>query len=364
MKQFTPYPPYFLWWQINMLRRFFAWGYRMLTPPGLYALERAQAFWPAKAIGTAVDLKIADYLREGPKSVDYLANCTNTRPDDLYRLMRSLAGEKIFREYPGRIFGNTAVSHHLVTDSDTMKYMIEHQQNPTNWQIAGELTNTLLTGQNAMNRLFGMSMFEHLEQTPEKNKLYNEAMTNTAEHISRAVMSAYSFGRCHTIADIGGGHGHLLINILRFHPAAKGILFDQPHVAGQARFEGIDPDLAARIKVTEGSFFENIPVTADLYLLKSILHAFDDKACIALLKNLASAMLPGAKALIIEPVLPSANRPSFGKIFDLQLLACSDSSRERTRKEFESLFEQAGLHLHRHIRTVAPLDILEIGKVG
>lgn len=359
-QRFTPYPPYFLWWQINNLRKFFNWGYRMLTPPGLFALEKAQSFWVSKAIGTAVDLKIADFLAREPKTIDQLARLTLSRPEDLYRLMRSLAGEKIFRELPGKVFANNAVSKHLISDSHTMKYMVEHQLNPTNWLVAGELTNTLQTGKNAMSRLFGMSFFEHLSLTPEKNALYNAAMTNTAEHISRAVLSAYRFNNRCKVADIGGGHGHLLLNIVKVYPQAEGILFDQPHVAGQASFSHENPDIVSRIKIVTGDFFDEIPVQADIYLLKSILHAFADEPAVQILKNLAAAMPSNARALIIEPVLPKANRPSFGKIFDIQLLACSDSGRERTRNEYRELFDQAGLQLKRHIRTVAPLDILEV----
>jgi hypothetical protein len=357
------YPPAKLVKWIEKLRFFLFRIYKKMIPPNIAVLETVQSFWIAKAIGVAAELNIADILKSGPKSISELSAETHTHEDSLYRLMRTLASQGIFKELKNKTFQLTPMANALSEGDNSMKYMIMHQTGPSNWRICGELLESVKTGDSSVRKVLGMEIFENLQLDHAKNELYNKAMTNASEIASAAVVSAYNFSGFRTIADIGGGHGLLLAVILYKHRHLKGIVFDLPHVAGGAGATFAKYDVADRAGIQSGDCFDKVPEGFDAYILKSFIHVWDDEKSISILKNIHKVMSDKGTLLLIEPVLVNDNYPSFGKIFDLQMLVACTGGRERTREEFGLLFTKAGFALNRVIPTVGPFSILEGSKL-
>jgi hypothetical protein len=335
---------------------------RKMGPKSMAIFELSQGIWIARAIGVAVELELADKLSDGPKTAAELAGLTETNPENLYRLLRALASYGIFREKSNKTFFMTPLANGMKSGKGSMKNMIIHQHNTVNWQMVGEMNYCIKTGKDVAVKILGMDIFEHLKRNPDKNRLYNLAMTETSEIASATVLSAYNFSRQKRLVDIGGGHGYLLSIILYRYPKLEGILFDLPHVVEGAKETIEKLGVENRVSIVPGDFFKAVPEGADTYILKCIIHAFDDEKCIALLKNIHLAMTDAGKLLMVEVVIPEDNSPSFGKIFDLQMLIGAPGGKERTRKEFEDILSRAGFKLKRVVPTVSHFSIIEAVK--
>jgi len=321
--------------------------------------EKSQGFWLAKALGVACELNLAEIIGDGEMEVKDIARQAGADHQALYRLMRALAGECVFKETKPGFFKNTKLSYALREAPGNPKYMILHQLNDTNWTLVNELTNSVRTGKNSAHKIFGTDAFTHLEKSPEKNELYNKAMTATIGLLNNAVVSAYSFKGIDTLADIGGGEGTFLFKLLERNSDLKGILFDLPHVVETAGKLAEEYGVKDRVDIIPGNFFDtDIPV-ADAYLLKNILHIFDDETCVQLLKKIGRVIPEDGKILILETVIQPDNKPHFGKMFDLEMLLGTENGKERTKKEYEKLFEQAGFKISRIVKTVSPFSIIE-----
>jgi ubiquinone/menaquinone biosynthesis C-methylase UbiE len=324
--------------------------------------EKAQGHWVSMAIYTACYLGLADHLGSKTKSIRDLATLTGSDEDNLYRLMRALSGEGIFREHPGKRFSNTRLSHVMMEGMDTSKYLLLHQFNPDSKVYLRNLPEVIRAPRETREVLHGKVLFNLMRDDPEKNEIYNKSMDQGSEMIALAVLSAYDFDSIDTLIDIGGGRGVLLSRILEVWPGMKGVLFDLPHVSAPAEANFLNNGTRKRIEIISGDFFEDLPVRGDAYFLKNILHAFGDQDCINLLKKIAEVMAPEGKIIILETLLKPDNKPAFGKLFDLLMMAGTQGGKERTREEFESLFEASGLRISRIIRTVAPFSIIETVK--
>jgi O-methyltransferase domain len=176
-----------------------------------------------------------------------------------------------------------------------------------------------------------------------------------------AVARAYDFRGLRTLVDVGGAHGHLLATILGRHRHLRGILFDQPQVVEAAARSSYFTarDLAARCEVQGGSFFDGVPVGADAYMMKYIIHDWDDERCLRILRNCREAMAPGGRVLLVEHVVEPGNRPDFGKLLDINMLVVAPGGKERTRREFGTLLAGAGLRLRRIVPTASRVKVLE-----
>ncbi len=359
-KNDTPkFPPMWVFNLLSGFRRFLYNLYFRLIPPNVAVFEKAQRFWIAKAIGVACELNIADIIDSGHKSIDEIAEKCDADPDSLYRLMRALASDGIFKETDKKAFINTPQSNALKEGKGSMKYMIEHQLGETNLAMLPELTNSIKTGESVAHKLFGTDIFEHLKNHPDKNELYNKAMSNTSDIFSEVFVAYYDFSGIKKLIDVGGGEGYLISRILTDYPDMQGVVFDQSHVVktGSKIFEKFG--VRDRAEAVAGSIFEEIPSGGDGYIMKNILHIFDDKTCIRILKNIKSSMPANGMVLIAETVISEDNKPEFGKLFDLQMLIGTEGGKERTRKEFENILNEAGFKLNRIIDTVSPFSIVE-----
>ncbi len=356
-------PPVWVYSITSSLRIFFKKLYYKFVPANMAVFEKTQGVWIARAIGVACELNLAEIIGTEKTSVDEIAKQSNTNPSALYRLMRALAGEGIFKETNPKVFINNNFSNALIEGEGNLKNMILHQTSSSNGKLINELKYSVVSGTNSAQKLFGTDIFTHLQNNPEKNELYNKAMSETSLLSSASIVSAYSFKGINILADIGGGEGMLLCSILQKNQAVKGILFDLPHVVATANEMIKSFKLDDRISVIPGSFFNTKLPEADAYLMKNILHAFEDEVCIQLLESIGKSMIGKGKVLLVETVINNDNKAAFGKMLDLQMLIGTENGKERTEAEFKTIFKAAGFRLSRVEKTVSPFCVIEGIKI-
>jgi SAM-dependent methyltransferase len=333
--------------------------YYALVPANVAVYEMSQQFWLSKMIGVACELNLAEIVGDNNLDIADIARQAGADTASLYRLMRALSSEGIFKESQGRTFSNTARSNALIGGPGSMKYMIEHQLHHDNWSVVGEMKYSVQTGKSAVRKLFGKSAFEQIASDVERNRLYNLAMNNTSNLIAESAMAVYDFSNIGCLADIGGGTGRLLASILSRFPQMKGVLLDWEHVVAGAPEVMKSFGVENRVEIIKADFFEKIPEGCDAYILKNILHIFDDEHSIRLLKKIKERAKPDARILILEMLLGEANKQAYGKIFDMQMLLGPEGARERTAEEYKKLFEKAGWKSMRVLEMVSPFAIME-----
>jgi len=354
-------PPVWLYTLLTTFRNFLKRLYFKMVPPGVAVFEKATSIWMSKALEVACELNLADMIGDGEMSIDELARQSDSDPVALYRMMRLMAGECVFKETGDRVFANTPMSKALMEGNDSMKHMVMQHLSEVNFNLINGMEKSVRTGKNAAVDELGMDVFTFLKTHPEKNELYNKAMSDTSRILGTALLSAYHFKNIKTLVDLGGGEGTLLFQILRRYCNMKGIVFDFPHVVDAARETARRFGVENRIQVESGNFFERIP-SGDAYLLKNVLHIFDDQTSLKLLKNIYKSMPVKGKVLIVEAVIKSDNKPALGKILDLQMLIGTETGRERTEQEYKALVEAAGFKFIKAIHTVSPFGIIEAIK--
>jgi hypothetical protein len=227
------------------------------------------------------------------------------------------------------------------------------------WDAWEELLYGVETGGIPFRKAHGVLPFEYLEKHPEDLKVFGEAMTSLSATENPAVAAAYKFSGFATLVDIGGGHGSLLATILKANPKLKGVLFDQPSVIARAQKDQhvTANGMAERCRLESGSFFEAVPTGGDAYIMKYILHDWNDEQCVKILKNCRAAMNEKGRVLVVDTVIPPGNDPGWGKLLDIQMLVIG--GRERTKKEFAAMFARARLKMTRVVPTQCPLSIVE-----
>jgi len=305
--------------------------------------ELVNGYRASQAIHVAVVLCIPDELSAGPRSADELAAATGAHADSLYRLLRALASIEVLHEEDGRRFALTELGNGLRSDvPESIAGWAAFMGRPVFWQTWGDLLHSIRTGENAFRHIHGQSVWEFRATRPEESVVFDRAMSSMTRVATEAVLAAYDFGRFGTVVDVGGGNGTLLSALLARYPEMHGVLFDQPHVVANAG-EVLGAN-AARCEVVSGDFFESVPEGGDAYVLKWIIHDWEDPESIAILRNCRTAMRPDAALLMIERDIGPPNEAAEAKFSDLNMLV-NPGGRERTFGEYEQLCAQAGLEL-------------------
>lgn len=330
-------------------------------PSGVSPAMKVMSFiWPgamaAQAIYIAAKLEIADLVASGPKRAEELARSTKTHGPTLYRLLRSLTSLGLFSEDRALGFRNTELSETLRADHpESIRAWAMMFGAPFVWKPMGELYQAIATGQPAFDRVYGDRFFQYLAGHPDDAAAFDAAMTAGTSSAVPAVLAAYDFSRFTRIVDVGGGHGALLEGILTANPKLRGVLYDLPQVVA-----GIDAvrsgDVANRCQVLAGDFFEAVPEGADAYVLKGIIHDWNDEDALKILKNCHRSIRPDGTLLLLETVLTPSSEAMRGLMDMLMLMLVG--GRERTEPDFRALLQQAGFSLSRVIHTTGP-DIIE-----
>jgi ubiquinone/menaquinone biosynthesis C-methylase UbiE len=315
-------------------------------------------YWVSQAIYAAAKFAIADHLKHGPKPVDELAKITATHPDALYRLLRALASVGIFSEGEARHFSLTPLAELLQSEAPGSKRALALMSGDEQFRTWAEIDYSIQTGKIAFDKVFGKPIFDYLGEHPDKARIFDAAMVGIHGRESDAVLDACDFSGIRRIVDIGGGNGSQLTGILKKNTAMKGILFDLPHVVERAKERIASAGLAERCELVAGNFFEAVPTGADAYIMRHIIHDWDDERALTILRNCHRAMAADGKLLVVESVIPPGNEPFGGKLLDLVMLLIP-GGKERTADEYCTLFAQAGFQLTRIIPTRTEVSIVE-----
>jgi hypothetical protein len=313
----------------------------------LRELQRlASGYRVSQAIYVAARLGIPDLVTDGARGSDDLAQAAGAHAPSLDRLLRFLAGVGLFDEVaPGR-FALTPLGAGLRAGVPgslrpmTLMLLDEHY-----WRPWGHLLRSVQTGETAFDHVHGMGTFDYLGQHAEAAETFNEAMTSNTARFGDAITRAYDFSAVERLVDVGGGHGRLLATVLRAHPAMRGVLFDAPGVA-----PGAAPVLAAagvldRCEIAGGDFFEAVPAGGDAYILRQIIHDWDDDRAARILGNCRSALGDGGKVLVLERALEPDPRDCLPVLHvDMEMLV-NVGGLQRTDDGYRALFARAGLRL-------------------
>jgi hypothetical protein len=361
-------------------------------------LTRAQL--TSRAIYIVAKLRLADYLKDGPKSVEDLSEETKTHPDSLYRLLRMLSSIGIFAETKNegdeqqqvdqniRRFELTPMASLIQSEAKNsirnfaLMFGLESFKNAID-----DLLYSIQTGENSFKHANGLDMYEYLDRNQKEGQIFNSAMASLTSSVTPLISSMYDFSQFNTIIDIGGGQGMLLSSILKDNAKLYGVLFDLPYAIQSAKKlyarqsansnENVNHDISSRCKLLEGDFFKSIPTTAaDGYIIKNVILNWDDRSAAIILKNCLHAMIDTTssivsenqdnrknttpKLLIIDTIMPEGNEPFIGKFTDILMLALTHKGRIRTEEEFRKLLSSSGFDITGIIRSLDPSNPFSI----
>lgn len=328
-------------------------------PPEAFLTQLAFGAMMTQALYVAARLEVADLLAAKPQNVSELAAATKTHERSLYRLLRSLASVGVFEEIEPKVFANTPYSEPLRKDaSNSMRNGAIFMGEEWHWRVWGDMLHSVQTGKPAWGHIHGAEVFDYFAKNLRQAEIFNNAMTDMSVVTAPVVVEAYDFSGIKTLTDIAGGHGYLLAQVLKANPNMKGILFDVPPVIAGAKELLEEEGVAERVEKVSGDFFSSVPKNADTYMMKHIIHDWDDERATKILQNIQQAMNPDGKVLIVEVVVPEGNEPHYSKVLDLEMLV-SPGGVERTAAEYRELLAAAGLRLTRIVPTKSPFSVIE-----
>lgn len=310
----------------------------------------------SQALYVAAKIGIADLLVDGPKRVDELATATDTDAPSLYRVLRALASMGVFKEEDNQVFALTPTAEPLRSDvPNSLRDVTIFWGEDWHWEVWGKTLYSVKTGKSAWAQIHGEDVFDYFAKNQGAARIFDRAMSSFSSVATKAVIEAYDFSGIETLIDIAGGHGRLLNGVLEAYPSMRGVLFDLQHVIESALET---TTVSERCKYATGDFFVSVPAGGDAYMMKHIIHDWDDERAITILKNIKDAMNPGGRVLVVESVIAGGNGQDFGKLLDIEMLV-SPGGKERTAAEYEDLFRRAGLRLTRIVPTKSPYSVIE-----
>ena len=302
----------------------------------------------AQVIGTAVRLGIQEELATAARPVAELAAAVGADTDALRRLLRALETLKLVDEVEADQFALSGIGQHLCRDApESLHNSVLFACDPAIWRAWGALEHTVRTGEPAFDHVHGKQLFHYLEDRPELGDIFSETMSVRARGFLPKIVASCDFSACGTIVDVGGGDGSLLAAILDANPRARGVLFDSAAAVALAGPLLAEAGVSGRCETRVGDFFTTVPPRADSYILKNILHDWDDGESVTILRNCRRAVQPGGRVLVLTQLQaedqgsPAAMRTVISDIVMMVLT----HGRERTAGEYEALFDAAGFRL-------------------
>lgn len=329
------------------------------APPAAMLTQMITGSLGSQAIYVAAKLGIADLLADGPKNVNELAAAAEADAPSLYRVLRALASLGVFTERDDQNFALNATAELLRSDSPcSLRDLAIFFGEDWHWKVWGQTLYSVRTGKTGWSQVHGDEVFSYFAANSEASKIFDRAMTSLSNLAIKAVLEAYDFSEIETLVDVAGGHGRLLTAILDANPSVNGLLFDLPHVIEGAKENEQIKAAGSRCELKTGDFFVDVPAGADAYIMKHIIHDWDDERALRILRNIKWAMKPSARVLLVEAVITPANEHDFGKLLDIEMLV-SPGGKERTAAEYKDLFARAGLSLTRIVPTKSPYSVIE-----
>jgi hypothetical protein len=328
-------------------------------PPQEVFFQMILNFWMSRALYIFTKLGIPDLLKDGPKTTNELAAATTTHAPSLYRLLRALASVGLVKARDDGKFELTAMSELLVTDAPgSLRWFMMSELGQEHYPAWGNLMHSVKSGEIAFDNLYGMNIWQYFAKNPDDATVFNNSMSGVTAVANETITSSYDFSGFHQLVDVGGGHGGLAMGILKKNPNLKAIVFDAPEVISGTREKITGAGLTDRCEAVSGDFFQSVPAGGDIYILKWIIHDWDDEKSIRILRNIRQQMSSDSRLIIVDTVVPEGNEPHFSKFFDLNMLVMT-GGKERTEAEFRQLLLSAGFKLLRVIPTDLPTSIVE-----
>jgi hypothetical protein len=273
--------------------------------------------------------------------------------------MRALASLGVFSTDSSGRFQLTEVGQLLRTGvKGSLRGVADFCGSEWSWRAWENLIHSVRTGETAFEKVYGENVFAYLSKHPDESAVFDEGMTGFSGKSSDAVADAYDFSKFKTLADIGGGQGILLSTILSKNPNLRGIVFDAPHVVSGATATLQQFGLSDRCRAVGGNFFESVPAGCDAYIMKHIIHDWNDRDAERIIRTIRTAAKPGSYLLLAEMVIPTGDGAHPGKLLDLEMLAVA-SGKERTEPEYRDLLLRSGYRLNGITTTKSPICVIE-----
>ncbi|MFF4694459.1 methyltransferase [Streptomyces chattanoogensis] len=327
------------------------------TADAAHLIEQSLGHLFSAALRTAAVLRLADHLASGPRSPAELARLTGTDAVSLRRALRYLATRKVFREDDDGAFHLTPAARLLRTDvPGSLHPAVMMLTDDLFVRSSSALDETIRTGEPAFPKVFGAPFFEYVTQEPATRALFDTGMAAFSEPMDDLIAGTYPFPRQGTVVDVGGGRGGLLRQVLLRHPGLSGVLFDQEPALREHAL--LKPELAGRWRAEPGDFFASVPEGGDIYILKHVLHDWDDDSAVRILRSCRRSLAPGGRVLVVDSVPAPGNAPHPGKALDLAMMTIV-TGKERGPAELDALFTRAGLRRTRILPTPTFASIVE-----
>lgn len=328
-------------------------------PAEAAVFQMLQGLWTSHIVSALAKLKVPDRVASGPKSAEDLARETGADPRSLARLLRTAAALGVLNQDASGRFHQNPLSEVLRSDAMPglrgIAAFFSDEWHTRSWD---HLLESVRTGRPALDLVYGMPFFEYFAKHPEQAATFFQGMTDFSNLEGPAVAGAYDFSPFGCVCDVGGGLGRLTALILRKYPAVRGVLFDQPHVIGEASTQPYFDDLRDRVRFQAGDMFESVPAGVDAYVLKRIVHDWPDAECAKLLAHCRRGVNPGGKLLVVEQVIVPHEPSIAAKLMDLEMMVLL-GGREREEPEFRKMFADSGWRLLRVIPTNSAMYIME-----
>jgi O-methyltransferase domain/Dimerisation domain len=321
-------------------------------------MQLATGYIASAALQTVVKLKIADHIAAGKTSVAELARVSGVQEDALYRVLRTLASVGVFQESAPRTFALTPAGDTLRQASGSLYEMALWISDAFHFRVYADMMHSVRTGVPAIEKTFGTPVFDYFSRDPQLSATFNNAMVAFSEMVLPAVLEAYDFSDIKVLVDVAGGHGGVLTGVLQRYPALRGVLADLDHVIEGAKARLDSLGLAGRCDTAVIDMFKAVPAGGDAYIMKHIIHEWDDERSGLILRNIRRVLPETGRLILIEAVIAPGNEPDLAKFIDLEMLVLP-GGRERSEEEFRALFAANGFELARVIPTKSPLSVIE-----
>lgn len=326
-------------------------------PPQAVVMQMAMGALITKVVADATRLNVPDLIKRHGSltTADIIAKGgLSADPSALQRVLRTCASVGIFTEDALGRFGLTELSDTLTADSPVSVKKIVELFGGMMLRVAAELSETVKTGQPQVRAVYGLEFWDYLNANPKELEEFGEAMKSNSLNSLRGVLEKCDFVNATHVADIGGGFGHLALALLQKYPHLQATVLDRPEVVGVApqHLPIPDPGIAARLSYSAGNMFETVP-QADVYIMKHIIHDWDDEKCVRLLENCSRRLPHNGRVICVDTVLPAVGNTAgtAAKLLDIVMLMCV-TGKERTEQQWVALYRAAGLN----IRTITPIQ--------
>jgi hypothetical protein len=308
----------------------------------------------ARAVHVAAKYRIPDLLKDGPKHISELAAASQTDTSALHRLLAALSSIGVFEEIDAGYFANTELSIYLRSDvPESLFDAALYWGSDWQWRTWGALDYTVKTGQRAFDHLFGMSLWDFLAERPEERRVFNSALSSFSASLIPLIVQSYDFSGIQTLVDVGGNEGSFLIAVLSAYPAMRGILCERPALLEDAHRRVAEAGLTDRCELVPGNFLEEVPAGADAYVLREVLHDWNDEHSLQILRTCRRAMRPDSKLLTVEHILYPDDKKTFTRFLGLQM-ALEQEGHQRSEQEFYALYAASGFALQKMIPIPVP----------